>query len=87
MDYSICILVEKFKSIRLWRKLPEEVWQVLADLDRENAQKMSKQDKIRLSVQAIIAVWLIFRLSLPPSGCRLDWFKCDYSCNNLYRCN
>ena len=27
-------------------KLPEEVWQVLADLDRENAQKMSKQDKI-----------------------------------------
>ena len=58
-----CILVEKFKAFGYGEKLPEEVWQVLADLDRENAQKMSKQDKIRLSVQAIIAVWLILGLA------------------------
>ena len=58
-----CILVEKFKVFGYGEKLPEEVWQVLADLDRENAQKMSKQDKIRLSVQAVIAVWLILGLA------------------------
>ena len=58
-----CILVEKFKLFGYGEKLPEEVWQVLADLDRENAQKMSKQDKIRLSVQAVIAVWLILGLA------------------------
>ena len=34
-----CILVEKFKLFGYGEKLPEEVWQVLADLDRENAQK------------------------------------------------
>ena len=34
-----CILVEKFKAFGYGEKLPEEVWQVLADLDRENAQK------------------------------------------------
>ena len=34
-----------------------------ADLDRENTQKMSKQDKIRLSVQGLIAIWLILGLA------------------------
>ena len=58
-----CILVEKFKLFGYGEKLPEEVWQVLADLDRENAQKMSKQDKVRLSVQGLIAIWLILGLA------------------------
>ena len=58
-----CILVEKFKVFGYGEKLPEEVWKILADLDRENTQKMSKQDKIRLSVQAVIAIWLILGLA------------------------
>jgi len=44
-------------------KLPEEVWKILADLDRENTQKMSRQDKVRLSVQGLIAIWLILGLA------------------------
>ena len=35
----------------------------MADLDRENTQKMSKQDKVRLSVQGLIAIWLILGLA------------------------
>ena len=34
-----CILVEKFKVFGYGEKLPEEVWQVLADLDREKRTK------------------------------------------------
>ena len=81
-----CILVEKFKAFGYGEKLPEEVWQVLADLDRENAQKCL--NKIRFVFLSSYYRGLVdLRFSLPLSGCRLDWFKCDYSCNNLYRCN
>ena len=49
-----CFLVEK---------LPEDVWKILSDLDRTNSEKMSKQDKIKLGVQALIAIWLILGLA------------------------
>ena len=43
--------------------LPEDVWKILSDLDRTNSEKMSKQDKIKLGVQALIAIWLILGLA------------------------
>ncbi|BFU60997.1 MULTISPECIES: Na(+)/H(+) antiporter NhaB [Rodentibacter] len=58
-----CYLVEKFKLFGYGEKLPQRVWYTLASLDRSNSQKMSKQDKLKLGVQALIAVWLVFALA------------------------
>lgn len=51
-----CFLVEKFKLFGYGEKLPDEVWKILSDLDRTNSEKMSKQDKIKLGMQALIAI-------------------------------
>ena len=58
-----CFLVEKFKLFDYGEKLPEDVWKILSDLDRTNSEKMSKQDKIKLGVQTLIAIWLILGLA------------------------
>ncbi|MBF0750940.1 MULTISPECIES: Na(+)/H(+) antiporter NhaB [unclassified Pasteurella] len=58
-----CYLVEKFKLFGYGAKLPRKVWAVLARLDRNNTQKMSKQDKMKLFIQAIIALWLVIGLA------------------------
>ena len=58
-----CFLVEKFKLFSYGEKLPEDVWKILSDLDRTNSEKMSKQDKIKLGVQTLIAIWLILGLA------------------------
>lgn len=58
-----CFLVEKFKLFGYGEKLPEDVWKILSDLARTNSEKMSKQDKIKLGVQALIAIWLILGLA------------------------
>lgn len=58
-----CYLVEKFKLFGYGAKLPRKVWAVLARLDRNNTQKMSKQEKMKLFIQAIIALWLVIGLA------------------------
>ena len=58
-----CFLVEKFKLFGYGEKLPEDVWKILSDLDRTNSEKMSKQDKIKLGIQTLIAIWLILGLA------------------------
>ncbi|OOF60226.1 Na(+)/H(+) antiporter NhaB [Rodentibacter myodis] len=58
-----CYLVEKFKIFGYGEKLPQKVWYTLASLDRSNSQKMSKQDKLKLGAQAIIAIWLVLALA------------------------
>ena len=58
-----CFLVEKFKLFGYGEKLPEDVWKILSDLDRTNSEKMSTQDKIKLGVQTLIAIWLILGLA------------------------
>lgn len=58
-----CYLVEKFKLFGYGAKLPRKVWAVLARLDRNNTQKMSKQEKMKLFFQALIALWLVIGLA------------------------
>ncbi|OOF44409.1 Na+/H+ antiporter NhaB [Rodentibacter trehalosifermentans] len=58
-----CYLVEKFKLFGYGAKLPRKVWAVLARLDRNNTQKMSKQEKMKLVFQALIALWLVIGLA------------------------
>ena len=49
-----CVLLEK---------LPQKVWEVLADFDRANMKKLTKQERLKLIIQAIIGVWLIIGLA------------------------
>ncbi|QPB43434.1 Na(+)/H(+) antiporter NhaB [Rodentibacter haemolyticus] len=58
-----CYIIEKFKLFGYGEKLPQKVWYTLASLDRNNSQKMSKQDKLKLGVQALIALWLVLALA------------------------
>ena len=57
-----CVLVELTKTFSFGEKLPDSVYQVLREFDREEAEKMEVGMKARLIVQAIAAVFLVFAL-------------------------
>ncbi|WP_338463648.1 sodium/proton antiporter NhaB [Franconibacter daqui] len=59
-----CVLLEKTKTFGYGATLPEEVRTILRDYDQESARKRSPQDRVRLLVQGVIAVWLIVALAL-----------------------
>jgi len=58
-----CVLLEKFHLFGYGAKLPQKVWEVLADFDRANMKKLTKQERLKLIIQAIIGVWLIIGLA------------------------
>ena len=58
-----CVALEKFHLFGYGAKLPQKVWEVLADFDRDNMKKMSKQERLKLIVQAIVGIWLIIGLA------------------------
>lgn len=58
-----CLALEKFKLFGYGAHLPRRVWLVLAILDRSQSEKMTNNDRLKLIVQAIIAVWLIIGLA------------------------
>lgn len=58
-----CWLVEKFRLFGYGAKLPRKVWGILAKFDRNNQQKMSQQDRLRLLCQALIGIWLVIGLA------------------------
>lgn len=58
-----CVLLEKFAIFGYGAKLPRKVWGVLAKFDRNNQQKMTKQDRLKLVVQALVGIWLIIGLA------------------------
>lgn len=57
------VLVEKFRLFGYGEKLPRKVWAELAKFDRFQEQKLTKQDRIKLVVQAFVGVWLIIGLA------------------------
>jgi NhaB family Na+:H+ antiporter len=59
-----CALVEKMRWFGYGEALPEEVREVLQQFDDRTRQQRSRQDRLRLVVQAIIGVWLIIALAL-----------------------
>ncbi|HBO37501.1 MAG TPA: sodium/proton antiporter [Pasteurellaceae bacterium] len=58
-----CIFIEKFHLFGYGAKLPRKVWGVLAKFDRNQEQKMTKQDRVKLVIQAIVGIWLVFGLA------------------------
>lgn len=61
---ATCLIVEKYKLFGYGDKLPRRVWVVLARYSRLKEQKMTKQDRLKMLVQAIAGVWLIVGLAL-----------------------
>ncbi|HEY1844419.1 MAG TPA: Na(+)/H(+) antiporter NhaB [Buttiauxella sp.] len=59
-----CVLLEYSKILGYGAPLPERVRAILQDFDTKSAQKRSRQDSVKLVVQAIIGVWLVIALAL-----------------------
>ncbi|HDL1112654.1 TPA: sodium/proton antiporter NhaB [Mannheimia haemolytica] len=61
---ATCFLVEKYKLFGYGDRLPSKVWLVLARYSQLKEQKMTKQDRLKMLVQAIAGIWLIIGLAL-----------------------
>ncbi|HDV7283733.1 sodium/proton antiporter NhaB [Mannheimia glucosida] len=61
---ATCFLVEKYKLFGYGDRLPRKVWVVLARYSQLKEQKMTKQDRLKMLVQAIAGIWLIIGLAL-----------------------
>nr|VUD23973.1 regulator of intracellular pH; Na+/H+ antiporter [Salmonella sp. NCTC 7297] len=59
-----CMLVEKMRWFGYGDALPEKVRDVLQQFDDQSRKQRTRQDKIKLIVQAIIGVWLVTALAL-----------------------
>ncbi len=59
-----CLLVEHFKIFGYGAQLPTNVRQILMDFDNETRMNRTQQDRAKLWVQALIAIWLITGLAL-----------------------
>ena len=59
-----CLAVEHFKIFGYGAKLPKKVWVVLARYNQSRERKMTKQDRLKMGIQAVAGVWLIFGLAL-----------------------
>jgi NhaB family Na+:H+ antiporter len=58
-----CALLEKLKWFSYGVELSEPVRKVLVDYEAEQGQKRTKQEKVQLIMQGLIAVWLILGLA------------------------
>ncbi len=61
---ATCILVEKFALFGYGTKLPDNVRQILVEYNRVKREKRTQQEKAKLIVQALIAIWLIISLAM-----------------------
>ncbi|MDO6405389.1 sodium/proton antiporter NhaB [Pantoea phytobeneficialis] len=57
------ILVERFRVFGYGETLPEAVRAILLESDRQASEQRTRQDTLRLWVQALIGVWLIIALA------------------------
>lgn len=59
-----CVLLESTKILGYGEKLPEKVRAILQDYDTKSAQKRTRQDRMKLVIQALIGIWLVIALAL-----------------------
>ncbi|MEN7342961.1 MAG: sodium/proton antiporter NhaB [Pseudomonadota bacterium] len=59
-----CLFLEKTKIFGYGATLPDSVREVLADFDRENTEKRTKQDTMKLIIQGVVALLLVVALGL-----------------------
>ncbi|MCL1048115.1 sodium/proton antiporter NhaB [Shewanella abyssi] len=58
-----CYLVEKFKVFGYGQQLPDAVHKILSDYSAHEDAHRTKHDKMKLVVQALVGIWLIFGLA------------------------
>ena len=61
--FIVCALVERFRWFGYGAKLPHPVYEVLKKFDQKNSENNTRQERIKLAVQAVIGVWLIVALA------------------------
>jgi NhaB family Na+:H+ antiporter len=83
-----CLLVEKLRWFGYGETLPEKVREVLQQFDDQSRHQRTRQDKIRLIVQAIIGVWLVTALALHLAEVGLISLSACFisSMDSLYSC-
>lgn len=59
----VCLLVERFRLFGYGAQVPEPVREVLKEFDRKATAGRSKQERLKLVVQALIGVWLVLALA------------------------
>ncbi|MNG90571.1 Na(+)/H(+) antiporter NhaB [compost metagenome] len=59
----LCLLLERFGIFGYGAKLPERVREVLKEFDRQATAGRSKQEQVKLAVQALIGIWLVIALA------------------------
>ena len=59
-----CALIEKFKIFGYGECLSDNVRQILNDFDKNETANRTTQDKVKLIMQGVIAIWLIVALAL-----------------------
>ena len=59
----VCLLLERFGIFGYGAKLPERVREVLTEFDRQATAGRSKQEQVRLVIQALIGIWLVVALA------------------------
>ncbi|KOC89041.1 sodium/proton antiporter NhaB [Winslowiella iniecta] len=57
------ILLERFKIFGYGEPLPQKVREILQQYDRQSTAKRTRQESVRLWVQAAIGIWLIIALA------------------------
>jgi NhaB family Na+:H+ antiporter len=55
-------LIEKCSLFNYGAQLPQKVRQILTDYDKDVETNLTKQDKAKLAIQGLIAVWLVIGL-------------------------
>ncbi|MFS6803766.1 sodium/proton antiporter NhaB [Edwardsiella tarda] len=58
-----CYLVERFSLFGYGAQLPDRVRQILRNFDQESSNSRTRQDKLRLMIQALVGVWLVIALA------------------------
>ncbi|MGK0380734.1 MAG: NhaB family Na+:H+ antiporter [Flavobacteriales bacterium] len=56
-------IVEKFSLFNYGAQLPQKVRQILTDYDKDVEVNLTTQDKVKLAIQGLIAVWLVIGLA------------------------
>lgn len=59
----LCLLLERFGVFGYGAKLPARVREVLKEFDRQATAGRSKQEQVKLVVQALIGIWLVIALA------------------------
>ncbi|WP_406031385.1 sodium/proton antiporter NhaB [Succinivibrio sp.] len=57
-----CFFIEKFKLFGYGHRMPDAVYQILVNKDKEQSANLTKRDKLNLIIQCCCIIWLVVAL-------------------------